>query len=107
VTSLSIPCRPPRSGVFITVVVVCRWTPLSPFSAVLPLSGRRSKLLVPDNKLEARFRLVRLACFKSFSRSLSSQLHTALRFRVSCGRQSFLDLYLIFNILLIPIKLAG
>jgi hypothetical protein len=61
VTALSVPCSPPRSGVFIAVVIVCCQTPLSPLSAVLHLSGRQSKLLVPDIKLEARFSLVRLA----------------------------------------------
>ena len=36
-TALSVPRNPPRSGVFITVVAGCRWTPLSPLSEVLPL----------------------------------------------------------------------
>jgi hypothetical protein len=58
VIALSILCSPPHSSVFIAVVVVCRWTPLSPLSAVLPLSSRRSRLLVPVIKLEAKFSLV-------------------------------------------------
>jgi hypothetical protein len=28
------PCSPPRSDVFIAVVVGCRWTPLSPLAAL-------------------------------------------------------------------------
>ena len=35
--ALSVPCSPPRLGVFIVVVAGCRWTPLSPLSEVLPL----------------------------------------------------------------------
>jgi hypothetical protein len=61
VIAISVPRSPPCLGVFIAVVVVCRWTPPSPLSAVLPLSGRRIKLLVPDIKLEAMFSLMRLA----------------------------------------------
>ena len=37
VTALPILRSPPRLGVFIAVVVGCRWTPLSPLSEVLPL----------------------------------------------------------------------
>jgi hypothetical protein len=61
VTDLSVPRSPQHSGVFIAVIVVCHSTPLSSHSAVLPLSGRQSKVLVPGNMLEARFILVRLA----------------------------------------------
>jgi hypothetical protein len=59
---MSVPRSPPCSGILVAVFAVCHWTPLPPLSTVLPLSSRLSKLLVPDNKLEARFNLVRLAC---------------------------------------------
>ena len=36
-TTLSVLCSPPRSGVFIAVVAGCHWTPLSTLSEVLPL----------------------------------------------------------------------
>ena len=36
-TTLSVLCNPPRSGVFIAVVAGCCWTPFSPLSKVLPL----------------------------------------------------------------------
>ena len=35
--ALSVPRSPPCSGVFIAVVVGCRWPPLSSLSEVLPL----------------------------------------------------------------------
>ena len=41
-TALSVLCNPPCSGVFITVVAGCRWTPLSPFPELLPLPAAKA-----------------------------------------------------------------
>ena len=41
-TTLSVLCSPPRSGVFIAVVAGCRRTPLSSLSEVLPLPAAKA-----------------------------------------------------------------